>query len=131
VIRNNITEIKPNAESDPAFLWQCIVAFGQRGLDVGGTTQGIQGRTEYGEHCIARVADDATTMTANDGGEYAETLLQPAQGRVLVLLRQAAESHDIGVQDCGEFSWQSVGIHGCPCCVYRWPYRKARKHLGH
>ena len=50
------------------------------------------------------MANDATAVTRDEIGENSEALPQAAQGRVLVLFRQATEPHHISVQDCRELS---------------------------
>jgi len=110
-IADHVAEIEPHAEENLAFLGQCGVALCQCGLDAGRAAQRVLRRSESGEHGVAGRVDDAAAMARDVAAEYAEALLEVAEGCVLVLLRQAAEPRHVGVQDRHQCSRLRFGSH--------------------
>jgi hypothetical protein len=97
VLDDDVAEIDPDPEPDPAVLWHTGLAIDHRPLELGGTAHSVNDAREFRQHPVAGRLDDAAGMLADlRVDELAAMRLEAFVRAFLVRTHQARVARHIG-----------------------------------
>ena len=116
VLDDDVAEIDPDPEPDPAVLGHTGLAIDHRPLQLGGAADRVDDAREFHQHPVAGGLDDAAGMLADlRVDELAAMRLEAFVRAFLVRAHQARVARHIGGEDRGETAGRGHGCGSPPC----------------
>src|SRR3989442_9502574 len=95
LVMNNVSQVNPDAESDPPPGWVDGVSFVKRLLHFKGTPDGLECAREFYEKCVAHRLDLFARVSREEGPEEAPMFFEQLECERLVSLRERCIACDV------------------------------------
>jgi hypothetical protein len=109
---NHVSEVNPDAELHPAMIRKFRIASPQLLLDLDGSAHRVHDAGELSEQVVPRSVHHAPIVFLDDLSHYFAMGGQGGDGRLLIVLHEAAVALDVGAEDRGELPLCAFRTHG-------------------